>query len=256
MTFEADKNELYNWQQVCQPDIIFFSGYNHIIETDRLSDVKHGLYNIHFGPLPQFRGPSPVFWQLRTGQKEVGLVIHKMTQKLDQGAVVWEQKITNQPYFNYEFLNRVFGEQQCKGVIAVLDLLNAGKQPIEKIQDENNAAYYNLPQLKDVIIDWENMEAEEILDLIKACNPWNFGATTILNGAEVRILDAVIKTGNNGSHQPGKVLNVGDEMLVACRNNKSIAIFFFRINGSFAPARYARNFGIGAGQFFKTVTLQ
>jgi methionyl-tRNA formyltransferase len=83
-----------------EPDVIFITGYTHKIAIDELSSVPKGILNIHFGRLPQYRGPSPVFWQLKNGEAQLGLTIHQLTNKLDSGAVAWEQTIKNEKYHN------------------------------------------------------------------------------------------------------------------------------------------------------------
>jgi methionyl-tRNA formyltransferase len=83
-----------------EPDMIFITGYAHRIAIDELSIVPKGILNICFGRLPQYRGPSPVFWQLKNGEAQLGLTIHQLTNKLYSGAVAWEQTIKNEEYHN------------------------------------------------------------------------------------------------------------------------------------------------------------
>ena len=78
---EDDKKELYNWQQLNEPDIVFITGYNHKIDVRELSGVPKGIFNIHFGKLPQYRGPLPVFWQLKNSEAKLGITIHKISRQ-------------------------------------------------------------------------------------------------------------------------------------------------------------------------------
>lgn len=251
LTFESEKDDLYNWQQLNQPDIIFFVGYSHVVKTARLTDVKWGIYNVHFGLLPQFRGPAPVFWQLRNGLKEIGLVIHRLVDKLDSGAVVWRHKVLNEPHFSYDYVHQLFGELYIKGVFNILDSITAGKMLPEIEQDESKAAYYERPQLKDIMINWGTMEAEEIIDVIKACSSWNMGAPTLINGSELKILDAAVTISNKMYYAPGTIiLNANFGFTVACRSNKLLNINFFNIKNCYVPARFASKYGFNTGQRF------
>src|SRR5687767_14800196 len=56
---------LYDWLSEQQPGIVFVIGYNRIIPINRLASVMPHFYNVHFGHLPEYRGPNPVFWQLK-----------------------------------------------------------------------------------------------------------------------------------------------------------------------------------------------
>jgi methionyl-tRNA formyltransferase len=246
---EDNKNELYNWQQLHEPDVIFFTGYNHKVAVEELSSVPKGIYNIHFGKLPQYRGPSPVFWQLKNGEALLGLAIHQLSNKLDSGAVIWEQNIKNEEYHTYNYINQAFSELQVKGVFEILDKLSR-KQPLNvKTQDEIQAKYYNRPQLADIMVNWERMEAKEIIDLIKACTSWNNGVSVLINGCELKILDAEIAL-EKANNTPGIINIANNKFNVACINGKALNINFFNINNTCIPARHAGFYGLKTGQAF------
>jgi len=251
LTFENDKQDLYGWQQLYQPDIMFFTGYGYIVRTDQLADVKYGVYNIHFGKLPQFRGPSPVFWQLKKGARELGITIHHMTKKVDGGPVVWQYTIPNQAHFTYDFINQMFGELQVKGVIEILDVINRGHTLPGNAQNESSAVYYSRPGLIDVMINWKEMSANEIVDLVKACNSWNVGATTLINSFELKILDATVSTITKSQYVTGTaVVNDNSEFSVVCKDSKLLNINYFKIKNCFVPKRFAGLYGFKTGQLF------
>ncbi|WP_158643005.1 methionyl-tRNA formyltransferase [Mucilaginibacter ginsenosidivorax] len=246
---EDDKKELYNWQQLNEPDIIFITGYSHKIDIKELSGVPKGTYNIHFGKLPQYRGPSPVFWQLKNGEKELGLCIHQLTNKLDSGAVTWEQNIKNEEYHTYNYINQAFSQLQVQGVAQIIATLNSRQTPYNKIQDETKARYYKKPQLADVMINWDTMDAKQILDLIKACTSWNNGASTLINGLELKILDAEPTLAEVDSIL-GSINIANNKFNVGCIGNQALNINFFNINNTCIPARHACFYGLKTGQIF------
>lgn len=246
---ENDKKELYNWQQLNEPDVIFITGYTHKIAVAELNNVPKGIFNIHFGKLPQYRGPSPVFWQLKNGEGQLGLTIHQLANKFDSGPVIWEQSIKNEEYHTYNYINQAFGQMQVQGVAHILTKLNSKQTPDYKIQDESQARYYNRPQLADVIINWETMDANEILDLVKACTSWNNGANTLINGYELKILDAETAFAE-ANNIPGTIEIANNKFNVACINNKMLNINFFNINNTCIPARHAGFYGLKTGQIF------
>lgn len=249
---EHDKEELYAWQQMFSPDILFFSGYSQKVNVARLEDVKNGVFNIHFGKLPAFRGPSPVFWQLKKGEPNLGLTIHRLTDKFDSGAVVWEHHIKNEEHCNYSYVNDVFGDLQARGVLDVLEYINHSRPLNQLPQDETRAVYYNKPQLADIMINWEQMTAREIVNLIKACNPWNRGASTLINGHELKILDAEQILITRANTLPGTIDIANKTFNVTCVNGASLNINFFNINNTSIPARHAGFYGLKTGQQFKS----
>lgn len=246
---EDNKKELYNWQQLNDPDMIFITGYSHKIDVEELSGVPKGVYNIHFGKLPQYRGPSPVFWQLKNGEAQLGLAIHQLSNKLDSGAVVWEHYIKNEEYHTYNYINQAFSQLQVQGVSQILTKLNSKQTLDSKIQNETDARYYKRPQLADVMINWDTMNAKEIIDLIKACTSWNNGASTLINGYELKILDAETASAEANS-KPGTITIANNKFNVACYNNQELSINFFNINNTCIPARHAGFYGLKTGQAF------
>jgi methionyl-tRNA formyltransferase len=246
---EDDKKELYNWQQLNDPDIIFITGYSNKIDVRELSGVPNGIYNIHFGKLPQYRGPSPVFWQLKNGEAELGITIHQLTNKLDSGAAVWEQNIKNEEYHNYNYINQAFSQLQVQGIAQILTKLSSKQTLDYKIQDETEARYYNRPQLANVMINWDTMGVKEIIDLIKACTSWNNGASALINGYELKVLDAETALAEANS-KPGTITIANNKFNVACINNKVLSINFFNINNTCIPARHAGFYGLKTGQAF------
>ncbi|QHS55838.1 hypothetical protein GWR56_09950 [Mucilaginibacter sp. 14171R-50] len=246
---EVDKKELYSWQQINEPDVIFISGYAHKIAVKELSGVPKGMFNIHFGRLPHYRGPSPVFWQLKNGEAQLGLAIHQLTDKLDSGAVVWEQNIKNEEYHTYSYINQAFSQLQVQGVSQILTTLYNRQTITYKIQAETEARYYKKPQLADVMINWDTMDAKGILNLIKACTAWNNGASALINGYELKILDAEAAS-TEADNIPGTITIANNKFTVACINKQALNINYFNINNTCIPARHAGFYGLKTGQKF------
>jgi methionyl-tRNA formyltransferase len=246
---ETDKKELYQWQQVNEPDVIFISGYGHKIDAEELSGVRQGVYNIHFGSLPQYKGPSPVFWQLKNGEAQIGLAIHQVTNKLDSGAVIWDKTVKNEGYYTYSYTNQAFSQLQVAGVAEILQKLNINQPLLKREQDEAKARYYKKPQLADVMVNWEVMTAKQILDLIKACAAWNNGASTLINGYELKLLDAEISP-QKANAAPGTINIASNKFSVACINQQELSINFFYIDNTCVPARHAGFYRLKTGQKF------
>jgi methionyl-tRNA formyltransferase len=250
---EEKKEELYQWQQFFEPDIIFISGYSHKVDTGMLSGVPKGVFNIHFGKLPEYRGPSPVFWQLKNGAPEIGLTIHHLADKFDSGDIVWQFFLKNEDHFSYSWVNYILGELQIRAVVELLQLM-ATNEPLKRIkQDESKAAYYSKPALKDVVINWDTMGTKEIVDLVKACNSWNIGPSTLINGYELKIMDAnAVNIQDGADYAAGTILINNNSFHVACIKRGWLAVNFFNVNNTFIPARYAFAYGLVTGQKFQS----
>ncbi len=247
---ETAKDDLYAWVRDLGLEIIFCAGYSSKIDTDSLTGVTHGSFNIHFGPLPEFRGPSPVFWQLKKGLSELGLSIHRLTRDIDQGGVVWKSSIPNQPFCSYDYVNLVFSQLMVKGVFDILNTIESKRTLEEHERDDSLAAYYSTPKLEDVVIDWNKMNAGEIIDLVKACNSWNSGASTLFNYSEVKLID--VSASSTKMNRPvGTCLLENSRLYVACRAGESIEVHYLKLNYGVIPARFATAYGFQSGQKFQ-----
>jgi len=244
ITKEKNPADLYTWLHKNNFDVCLMLGYKHLIKLDKLKACPTLLLNIHFGTLPAYRGSTPVFWQLKHGQK-IGATIHKVSEKFDDGPIYWLKEVDIQPHFNYEVANQVLGQICVEGVFYILSLL-FNKMPLPVIPGIGNRAYQQRPALKDISINWQQMPAQEICNLIQACNPWNKGASTIFNQQEVKLMDAwIIDAGTDAL--PGTIVNDEHYLHIQCADKKVIAVNMLYYNSFFLPTHQAKLFGFGKG---------
>jgi methionyl-tRNA formyltransferase len=69
-----------------------------IVATHRLVPAlftlpRLGSINLHFGNAPEYRGSSPGFWELYDGTPEVGLTIHWVSEQLDAGDIILQERL-------------------------------------------------------------------------------------------------------------------------------------------------------------------
>ena len=70
------------------PDIIFTVFYPNIFRKPLLDLVSLNAYNLHFGPLPRYRGCFPGAWAIINGETSHGVTIHRMDLSADSGDIV------------------------------------------------------------------------------------------------------------------------------------------------------------------------
>ncbi len=68
-------------------DVAVVACYTQRIPATLLAVPPHGFLNLHPSLLPDFRGPVPVFWQMRAGAP-TGVTLHVMDEGLDTGDIV------------------------------------------------------------------------------------------------------------------------------------------------------------------------
>lgn len=145
---------------------------------------KQRCLNIHFGPLPENRGPDPIFWTLKEGKTLAHITIHMISDEFDSGDIVAEKTVTIFPGENYGLLSSRLGHLTVDLVKKLLE-----ETPALKKQDQHLAVYKPRPAADDFTITWDSMSAKEIEQLVNACNPKYGGAICRLNGAPLKILE-------------------------------------------------------------------
>ncbi|HKP32317.1 MAG TPA: formyltransferase family protein [Chitinophagaceae bacterium] len=241
------KDSIYPWMNSFSPDAVFVLGHIHKIKRNSIN-VPSSIYNIHFGKLPEYRGSSPVFWQLKNMETEIGCSIHALTDEMDAGPVYWQKEIKNEKHFTHNYVQYIFSNLVVDGVKEIL-LNSNSSQPKE--QDATKVHWYKRPSLKDVLVKWDTMKAGEICALANACNSWNVGAITLFNGIEVKIIDADYSKSNKPSNLiPGTVNENSEALCVSCVDDEELNIHYMTLNGIPVAGRHAKKFGITEGQKF------
>lgn len=252
--FTEEKNaaqDIYQWLKKGNYDVCFILGYSHLIRLDRLKASPTRLFNIHFGPLPGFRGPVPVFWQLKSGTGKVGLAIHQVSEKFDDGPVVWTKSVPDLPHYNYQSVNDVLSQLSVEGVFYILNLLMQGL-PLPYVNTADAPmAYHKRPGLNEVLINWDKMNAVEICNLVRAGNPWNKGALSFFKGQEVKLMDAVIiHHGAVEEYTAGTIVSDQECLHIYCKDGEIINVNMMFFNNAFLPGYLAKTIGLVNGEKF------
>jgi len=214
----------------------------------------NGFYNVHPGILPAYRGPDPVFQQIRNREKYAGVTIHKVDDDFDTGPVVVSEQIKLQPDDTHGILNEKLSFTAAKLTGTLLKLLSFDIAVPSRPQDEAKARYYQKQVGSDVSINWQVMDAATIIALINACNPWNKGAITKLNNKIIRLMEAVCIEGTDMPAPPGTIITIDERgLIVSAINNQSVCIQIIYIDEGFLLAKRLKQFGVMPGAKFSLV---
>ena len=173
-----------------EPDVVFCLGFPWKIPADALAVPKLGAVNGHPSLLPRYRGPTPVSWVIRNGEREIGFTFHRMDPELDTGAVLGQTGFALGDENSWDELGPKLEGAARDLFPAVLERIERG-DPGEP-QSEDGASYFSFFEPEYVWIDWAK-PAEEIERQVRA---WRFhssisgdqGALARLDGETVRVL--------------------------------------------------------------------
>ena len=210
-----ENNEEYNFLKLLNPDLVIVVAYGQLISKNYLSLSKHGFINIHASLLPKWRGAAPIQRSIMNLDKETGVSIMKIVEKLDAGPVMMQEKINVTSEMNAEDLSNKLSDLSSKLILECIDEIEGGKAKFID-QDEQKATYAKKINKEEGKINWDN-SAENILAQINSLLP-NPGAWFSFMGERYKILKASI---SEVEGEKGKVID--NNLTIACKS-KSIKV--------------------------------
>jgi methionyl-tRNA formyltransferase len=80
-------------------DLVVSVFYDKIIKAWFIDRCER-IINLHNGPLPKYRGVSPINWALKNEEVEHGITIHEITPGIDDGPIIGQLKYSIYPAFD------------------------------------------------------------------------------------------------------------------------------------------------------------
>lgn len=204
------------------PDIIILSAYGQIIPKNILEIPKYGALNVHPSLLPKYRGASPVQTAILNGDKETGVTIYFMDEKMDHGPIISQKTFEVSEGRNFQGLKEDLAKIGVKLLIEALPKLK--KNEIKATpQNESLATYTKIITKEDGHINWDN-SAHQIERMLRAYQKWP-GIWTIWEkndkkAQRIKILAAEVKKLPENKDQTGYVvISPENELLITCRDN-------------------------------------
>jgi methionyl-tRNA formyltransferase len=229
---------LKEWIESIQPDYIFSISFPFLIPGDVLAYGEKKFINLHPGPLPNYRGPMPLFEVIRYQEKQTAIAAHYMNEEFDEGALIFNDFIPIHSSDTYGTLATKLSAKAAQVALNLANMLEYATVIPSNTQNESEARYFEFPTLEDTLVNWKNMSAMEITALINACNPWNSGADAYLNNELIQIVSANCKELIH-THVPGTILGITYEgqLEIACFNNSVLLIEIIKSDLGLLPAK-------------------
>jgi len=206
-------------------DLIIAADYGKIIPKTLLESAEYGALNVHPSLLPKYRGPSPIQTAILNGDKETGVSIMLMDEKMDHGAILAQEKISLEDehfQLNKITTSALVDKASIIGanlLIKIIPLwINEEITPIPK--DEKKSTYTKIIEKKDGKIDW-NKSAIEIERQIRAYSPKIYCFSFLPNGKRIKIIETAIYfppcQGRIKGGMPGTIIKTENKkMAVKC----------------------------------------
>ncbi len=154
-----------------QPNLIVVACFPSIFPASVLQLPRYGCLNLHPSLLPAYRGPAPLFWMARQGERQAGVTLHFMDEGTDSGDLVGQT--------SFEWPEGITGpelEQRCAAaggqllLAAVKQLVQAG-QLARRPQPQKGSSYFSWPGDEDLVIP-TTWEARRAFNFLRAAAGW------------------------------------------------------------------------------------
>ncbi|MFC1675553.1 methionyl-tRNA formyltransferase [Planctomycetota bacterium] len=201
-------------------ELIVVIAFGQKVSNKVIEIPPNGTINIHSSLLPKYRGAAPINWAVINGEKETGISIITLAEKMDAGQILSQAKTEIAP-------NESAGQLHDRLAKLAVPLL---LETIEKIADgsvtyteQDHSKATLAPKLKknDASLDFAET-AESIANKIRGFWPWPGGWTGYLskktnNPVRVTLAQAeVIEHANPENLAPG---TLDDNLNIICGQN-------------------------------------
>ncbi len=145
--------------------------YSQILAKDTLELFTKGIWNMHGGKIPEYRGNNVLQWAIVNGEEKAGVTWHIMDERIDHGPILKEGTVPIEPadtavevrekitQKGFELFCRLWEEAGSTGIL-----------PYEV--DMEKGYYWKSRNPFDGIIH-SDMAEDQIRNLIRAqCPPW------------------------------------------------------------------------------------
>ena len=198
-----------------KPDLAVIAGFSQRLSGTLLRLPRLTTLNLHAGKLPQYRGGSPLNWQLINDEKLAWCSVIEASERFDEGPVLMEQSIELNDQKTiadlHDEANSVFRDLTLKVAKEIAQGNIKRREQIHK-----DAVYWHQRNDSDGRIIWESMTARQVFNFVRALTKPYPGAFSYLDGELVRIWEVqLVKKAFKGS--AGRIVNIqGEGPLVIC----------------------------------------
>lgn len=211
-------------------DLFIVVSFGQILSKLVLGLPKLYCLNIHASLLPKYRGAAPINWAIANGEKETGVTIMRMNEKMDEGDIILKEIL---PVSEQDDAITLLEKLSRKGANLLLDAIRLIRDNEVEFtaQDHNKATYAPKLKKEDGLINWAN-SADEICNRIRAFAPWP-GCFTSLDKKILKIWKAKpVVESNDKKSKPGAILKASKNGILVKTGKGALKIEELQLEGS------------------------
>lgn len=210
---DANSDEFLQKLADLKPDLGVVVSYGVIMRRELFELPKMGCINAHASILPLYRGAAPIQYAIKEGQKDTGISIMQISEKLDAGDVML---VESTPIGDRETAGQLtdrLAELAGPTLVQACTTLVGGKAAFTP-QDHDKATRAPSIEKVDGVISWDRPSIEIDL-LVRAMTP-KPGAQTRLGAKRLIVMEGEVEQDLYGLAEPGRVQSGGEEGIRVC----------------------------------------
>jgi methionyl-tRNA formyltransferase len=149
------------------PEVLCAACFPKLLPGDWRQRPRLGALNLHPSLLPAYRGPEPLFWQLRNGEARTGVTLHLMDEAADTGDIVAQVEAPFPDGITYAEAERLTARAGAQLLIEVL-----GRDPLpRRPQPTEGVSCAPFPTAADRVLD-TRWPARRAFNFVRSAEPW------------------------------------------------------------------------------------
>lgn len=226
-----------------KPDLIVTAAFGQLLPKEVLELPPFRCINVHASLLPKYRGGAPIHQAIMDGERETGVTIMYMVEKLDAGDILSQRKV---PIGEEDNVGTMFEKLSVVGAELLIETLpRLMKGEITPIpQDESKASYAPNITREQEKIDWRK-SGETIYNQIRGLSPFPVAYTLAL-GKNLKVWAARKTKDVHPDKEPGTIYRLDEAGIgVICGDGKGVLLTEIQPEGK--KKMNAQDFLRGAG---------
>jgi UDP-4-amino-4-deoxy-L-arabinose formyltransferase / UDP-glucuronic acid dehydrogenase (UDP-4-keto-hexauronic acid decarboxylating) len=191
-------------------DLLLVVGWPRMLGERVRGVAKVASVNVHPSLLPHYRGKDPLFWAILRGERQVGVTLHRLTEAMDQGPILYQQPVAVPDGATSETLAALVDREGAALIPELVARAAEGTLPPGTVAVDPGS-HFPPVRSEHSLLDW-TVEADVLERLVRACagvaraHCWFRGMKLI--ALEARAVDPA-------SDAPaGTVLSIDDDAIV------------------------------------------
>lgn len=180
------------------PHLILVSCFPYKFHGTLLDLPHYGCWNLHPSLLPQFRGPSPLFWTFWEGVTDTGVTLHLMDESLDTGNILEQASFHLADGISGPMAEQELAELGSQLILQAL--ANLADNSLTSRPQPKGGSYYPLPKSGDFMLD-NSWTARRAFNFMRGTAVWGQPYVVEIGAQKIWLETAV-------SFQPNQRQNV------------------------------------------------